>query len=119
MTKTEKNYKMMIAGKERIIPEVILTESRSGNGTFVLTNSEHKKISLHVFYNEIMNEKTITLEELEFLRNLSESTANEVLRGLPNHITINYLKNHIGDLTETEVNTIKTFFLNKINKLKI
>ncbi|MGZ3807316.1 MAG: helix-turn-helix domain-containing protein [Bacteriovorax sp.] len=77
----KKNYTMMMAGKERVFSVVKLTESRTGKG-FILSHSELERISFLVCKEICFSKDLVTLEELEFLRNLFELNQNEVASGI-------------------------------------
>lgn len=75
-TKTEKNYPMMVAGKEYILPEVTLMESRFKDG-WVVELRELERINLWVAQQICQQADSLTRAELEFFRStLSLTTAS-------------------------------------------
>lgn len=100
------NYKMIIAGKERVIPEVNLSQSRANPEKLILSNSEFSKISSLVVMDILTNDSLLSLEELEFLRNHFEFNKSDIPYNPNIHCTI----------SEKESAILKKFFLSKKSK---
>lgn len=100
------NYKMIIAGKERVIPEVNLSQSRVNPEKLILSNSELSKISSLVVMDILTNDSLLSLEELEFLRNHFELTKSD----------IPYNQNINCAISDKENAILKKFFLSKKSK---
>lgn len=97
------NYKMIIAGKERIIPEVNLSKSRANPEKLILSNSELSKISSLVVVDILTNDSLLSLEELDFLRNHFKL----------NQADIPYKPNLNRTISHEESDILKKFFLSK------
>lgn len=118
-TKVEKNYKIMIAGKERIISYVTLTESRFG-GRYNIQDKEFHRISFFVSKEICFSEDVLSLDELEFLRNTFDFNQYEIadVLGLTNSALSKWkmFKKDKG-LTLMESLVLKNFFKEQLIKM--
>lgn len=115
-TRIEKDYKLIMAGKERIIPYVQLTESRFG-GKFLISNDEFQRISFIVSNQVCSSKDLLTLDELEFLRSTFRLTQSEVAAAIEiNESTISKWKNtkKVSGLDMIESFTLKNYFRTKL-----
>lgn len=117
-TKVEKNYKIMIAGRERIIPYIILVKSRFDGG-FNIQDNEFRRISFIVSKEICFSKEVLNLEELEFLRNtfkLNQYEVAEVL-GVTNSALSKWkISKKENGLNITESFLLKNFFKEKLIK---
>lgn len=68
-TMVQTNFKKIVAGKERILPEIHLVKT-SGSKSWSISALEIKRTSRIVAQQIIESSEDITFEELEFLKNL-------------------------------------------------
>ncbi|WP_413613358.1 hypothetical protein [Bdellovibrio sp. HCB-110] len=116
-TKTEHNYKMLVAGKERILPEIIFTVSPFDGGK-TISATEYKRI-YSVVCAEVLSDLQTPLiyEELELLRKHFQITQSEVAKILGlDESTVSKWRKQQGALEMGNSRLLKEFFVNKLIK---
>lgn len=109
----------MIAGRERIISYVNLTESRFG-GRYNIQDKEFQRISFFVSKEVCFSDEVLSLEELEFLRttfNLNQYEVADAL-GVTNSALSKWkINKKEKGLTPFESSVLKNFFKEKLIKV--
>lgn len=114
--KKEKNYKMVIGGDVRIIPEITLTLSKTGKGNYGLTNEELERISFLVLNDICSNNKPLTLKEVDFFNGLLDKLPKDFFNAFIKPQGVSYdewieLKRQFG-FSENEDSLLKRYYLN-------
>jgi DNA-binding transcriptional regulator YiaG len=114
-TRTEKAYRMYIAGKERTLAEVTLTESPFDK-KWAISVAEHRKIN-NLVCGEILSQLTtpFLFEELEFVRKYLQVSQTEVAKILEkDESTVSkWKKQQGGHLSPGDSLLLKMIFVEK------
>lgn len=112
-TKTEYNYKMMIAGKERVVESITLTQIPNAE-RWSISVKESKRVFREVALKIISNSDNLLFEEIEFLRNVYRMSFDEFgeCLGLPIEEIIRFRK------TQGSVDSEKSNKIRSLLKLK-
>lgn len=113
-TQTETNYKMNIAGKERVIPEIIFT-ILPGSENLSISVKEFRKVSQVVSNEALSPQNLLNYQEVEFLRNFYKLKIEEIAKhlSLPES-TVAVWRKKEGDLNQSLSDSLKTLFKSKI-----
>lgn len=76
-TRTEYNYKMMIAGKERVVENITLVQLPETD-RWSISVKESKRVFKEVAQKIISSQDNLLFEEVEFLRNLYRLSFDEL-----------------------------------------
>ncbi len=112
-TKNEYNYKMMIAGKERIVDSITLTQIPNAE-RWSISVKESKRDFREIAKEIISSSDNLLFEEIEFLRNVYRMSFDELgeYLGLPLEEVIKFRK------TQGSVDSEKSSKIKSLLKLK-
>lgn len=117
-TVTEKNYKMFVAGRERILPEVVFTVGAFDEDDKGISAAEYKRIYA-VLSKDILAklEAPLLYEELELLRKHFNVTQAEVAKVLGvDESTVSKWRKQQGAMEMGNGRLLKEFFIDKLYK---
>ena len=115
-TETVQNYKMLIAGRERILPEVVFTISPFDDKEKGISAEEYKRIYAIISKDILAKLETpLKYEELEVLRKHFQVTQAEVAKvlGVDESTVSKWRKAH-GDMDLGYAQLLKKFFADKM-----
>ncbi|MEK2645225.1 hypothetical protein [Bdellovibrio sp. BCCA] len=114
-TEIEHDYKMLIAGRERVLPTVVFTISPFDKGR-TISATEYKRLYA-IVCKEILSDitKPLLYEELELLRRYFQVTQSEIANALEvDESTVSKWRKQHGVLESRNSRVLKEFFISKL-----